>query len=206
MDSGGRTRRSPRSDGERSRAAILSAAADLASLEGLAGLTIGRLADRLEMSKSGVFAHFGSKEDLQLATIEAAQRIYTAEIVQPALGVPPGLGRVHALVEAFLSYSERRVFPGGCFFGTTIVEQASRPGPVRERLARAYDDWLGVVALTLHQAQDAGELGADADTEQLAFEIASLLTAGDWARVLHDDLAPLDRARRAAQQRLASAG
>ncbi|MFP3900435.1 MAG: TetR/AcrR family transcriptional regulator [Acidimicrobiia bacterium] len=206
MDSGGRTRRSPRSDGERSRAAILSAAADLASLEGLAGLTIGRLADRLEMSKSGVFAHFGSKEDLQLATIEAAQQTYAAEIVQPALAVPPGLGRVRALVEAFLSYSERRVFPGGCFFGTTIVEQASRPGRVRDRLARAYDDWVGVVALTLRQAQGAGELGADADTEQLAFEIASLLTAGDWARVLHDDPAPLHRARRAVHQRLVSAG
>lgn len=206
MDGGGRRHRAPRSDGERSRAAILNAAADLASIEGLAGLTIGRLADRLGMSKSGVFTHFGSKEELQLATIEAAQQTYAAEIVQPALGEPPGLRRVHALVEAFLSYSERRVFPGGCFFGTTIVEQASRPGRVRDRLARAYDDWVGVVALTLRQAQDAGELGTDADTEQLAFEIASLLTAGDWARVLHDDLAPLHRARRAVHQRLASAG
>jgi AcrR family transcriptional regulator len=156
------------------------------------------------MSKSGVITHFGSKEELQLATIDAAQAIYVAEIVQPALGVPPGLGRVRALVDGFLSYSERHVFPGGCFFGTTIVEQAARPGPIRERLARAHVDWIGMLRLFLDQARDQGELGVDIDTNRIAFEMAALLTSADWSSTLHDEPSYLELARQAITELLDS--
>src|ERR1700726_1230717 len=104
------------SHGAKTRSAILQTAADLASVDGLDGLSIGRLATELAMSKSGLFAHFGSKEDLQLATIEEARQRYTREGIDPALAVDAVLGRVRALCESFLSYVERAVFPGGCFF------------------------------------------------------------------------------------------
>jgi AcrR family transcriptional regulator len=199
------TARARRSDGRRTRDAILRRAADLASVEGLGGLTIGGLAAELGMSKSGVFAHFGSMEELQLATIEVAAGIYAAEIVAPALREPPGATRVSALIEAFVSYSRRHVFAGGCFFGTTIVEYDSRPGRVRDRLARAHLDWNVVIVGLLREARQAGEVAEAADLDQLAFEIASVLTSADWLYNLHGDTEALDRGRRAALDRLQAA-
>src|SRR5271170_2654060 len=110
------------SHGARTRDTILRAAADLASVEGLDGLSIGRLATELAMSKSGLFAHFGSKEDLQLATIEEARQRYVQQVIAPALAAGTGITRLSALCEAFLSYIERRVFPGGCFFAAAVAE------------------------------------------------------------------------------------
>src|ERR1700685_2708511 len=131
------------SNGARTRTAILQTAADLASVDGLDGLSIGRLATELAMSKSGLFAHFGSKEELQLATVEEARQRYTREVIQPARAAGPGITRLHALCEAFLSYLERAVFPGGCFFASAMAEFDSKaPGPVRDRIAQCLDQWI----------------------------------------------------------------
>jgi len=114
--------------GKQTHQTILRTAVDVASVEGLEGLSIGRLATELGMSKSGLFAHFGSKEELQLAAIDTAVEIYATEVVQPAMAVEPGLARLQALMEAWLSYGERKVFRGGCFFAAIAVEFDGRPG------------------------------------------------------------------------------
>jgi AcrR family transcriptional regulator len=194
--------RSQRSDGVRTRQAILQTASDLVSVEGLTGLSIGRLGAELGMSKSGVFAHFGSKQELQLATIDAAVAVYRAEIVDPAASQPPGLERVVRLVDAFLSYSRRHVFPGGCFLATTLVEFAAKPGPIRERLASIHEDWLRIISWHLRQAQRADDLISSADCDQIAFEIAALLNTADWVFNLRDSPEALERARRAVIDRL----
>src|SRR6188472_3204529 len=125
--------RHPNSHGAQTRGTIVRAAADLASVEGLDGLSIGRLATELAMSKSGLFAHFGSKESLQLATIEEARQRYVREVIAPALASGSGIKRLHALCESFLSYVERGVFPGGCFFAAATAEfDCKAPGPVRD--------------------------------------------------------------------------
>src|SRR5215471_17452908 len=131
----GRAQRHPRADGERTRSAILSAAASLATIEGLEGLSIGHLAGAIGMSKSGLYAHFGSKQELQLATVDEAERIFNKEVVQPALAARPGRAQLAAACEAYLGYLERRVFPGGCFFAATALEMGTRPGPVRDKVA-----------------------------------------------------------------------
>src|SRR6202012_2692718 len=123
-----RPQRQPRADGERTRSAILRAAASLATVDGLEGLSIGNLAAAIGMSKSGLYAHFGTKQELQLATVDEAERILTEEVVQPALEASPGLGQLAAACEAVFSYVERRVFPGGCFFAATALEMGARPG------------------------------------------------------------------------------
>jgi AcrR family transcriptional regulator len=199
------TARAERSDGRRTRTAILRVAADLASIEGLSGLSIGRLASELGMSKSGVFAHFGSMEELQLATVEQAAGIYADEVIRPALREPPGLARLGRLVDAFVSYSRRHVFPGGCFFGTTLVEFGSRPGRLRDRLARGHHEWVGIIARFLADARREGDVEPSTDVEQLAFEIASLLTSADWLYNLHDDPGELERGRRAVLGRVEAA-
>jgi AcrR family transcriptional regulator len=125
--------RRQRSDGLRSRAAILREAARLATVEGIEGLSIGDLAEAVGMSKSGLFAHFRSKEELQLATIETADTIFQAEVVDPALTIGPGLGRLRALCEAFLLHLENGVFPGGCFFASVAAEIDTHPGPGPDR-------------------------------------------------------------------------
>ena len=117
--------------GQRTREAILKTAVDVASAEGLEGLTIGRLAAELEMSKSGLFAHFGSKEELQLATIGAAREIFVDEVVRPAFENDPGLSRLWALLDSWLRYAEAGIFKGGCFFAAASAEFDGRPGPVR---------------------------------------------------------------------------
>src|SRR3954465_4832521 len=137
------------SKGEKSRAAILLAAARLATTKGLQGLSIGELAAHLGMSKSGLYAHFKSKEALELATIDTAVEIFQREVLSPALAVPSGKGRLLGLVEAFLSHLRRRVFPGGCFFAATGAELAARAGPAHDRLAQIVNDWIGLIAQCL---------------------------------------------------------
>src|SRR6478736_8190534 len=129
------TTRKPRSDGERSRHVILDAAARLATVEGINGLSIGALADHIGMSKSGLYAHFRSKEDLQLATIDTAEAIFDDAVIGPMLDAEPGMPAVLALTDAFLDHLRRRVFPGGCFFACASAELQSQPGPVKERIA-----------------------------------------------------------------------
>src|SRR3954447_13859208 len=117
-----------RSDGEQSRAAILDAAARLATVEGIEGLSIGRLADEVGMSKSGLFAHFGSKEDLQLATVETARAIFAAQVTAPAATAPTASERLRRLIDGYLRYTQVDTFPGGCFFASVLAEVSMRPG------------------------------------------------------------------------------
>ena len=196
--------RKRRSDGERSRAAILEEAADLASVEGLVGLTIGRLATELEMSKSGLFAHFGSKEELQLATVESAAGIFEAHVVEPARRAPGGLPRLHAFVDFYLRYVERDVFPGGCFFAAALTEMNMQPGPVRDRLVAVFDSWLGTLAETVREGQAKGELDPSEDPDQLAFELEAAFFLANNQFVVKHSSEPLERARRTIEQRLAA--
>lgn len=188
--------------GERTRQSILERAVDLASLEGLEGLTIGRLADDLNMSKSGLFAHFGSKEDLQLATIEAAAQRYIREIFRPALEQPRGFPRLMAICDSWLSYIRRGVFPGGCFFAAASFEFDSRPGAVRNTVRRLMDDWIGALEKAVRMAQDEGHLRDDVDPAQLAFELNSLFFGANFAYYLRDDEQALEKARKAVEARL----
>jgi AcrR family transcriptional regulator len=197
------TPRRGRSDGARSRAAILKGATELATLEGLEGLSIGRLADHIGMSKSGVFAHFGSKEELQLATIEAAQEIFEHEVVRPALAYAPGLAQLLEYSEAYLSYLERRVFPGGCFFACVAAEVDSRDGAVTDELRELMAGGLVALADMVRDAQARGEVDAGSDPAQVAFEIDSLLHGANAGFNLYRSDEPLERARRAIRNRLA---
>jgi AcrR family transcriptional regulator len=200
------TERKRRSDGERSRNAILHEAARLATVEGLSGLSIARLADAVGMSKSGLFAHFGSKEELQLATIEAAGVIFAAEVVDPALAEPTGIGRLRALAEGFLDYVGRQVFPGGCFFASVAAELDTHPGPVRDKAIEVIADWSDHLVAAARRAREEGALGPAEEVEQLAFEIDAYLLLANAEFVLSGEPAPLDRARRAIGRRLAEAG
>jgi AcrR family transcriptional regulator len=198
--------RAVRSDGARSRAAILDHAMALASVTGLDGLSIGDLAAATGMSKGGVYAHFGSKEDLQLAVIRAARTVFIERIVAPALQQDSPAGQLRALAEGFLDYVQDRVFPGGCFFVSAAAEFGSRPGPVREEVAAAQRDWAGLLQAIAARARHNGELPAHTDPDQLAFQLASLLAGANLTYVLHDEPALLDRARQAVRTLLADPG
>ena len=188
--------------GDQTRRAVLRRAVDIASVDGLEGLSIGRLATELGISKSGLFAHFGSKEELQLATVEEAERILKEEVVQPALAAAPGLGQLAAACEAFFSYVERRVFPGGCFFAATSLEMGARPGPVRDRLATVQSDFTALLRSFAGTAIKQHELAAHEDPDRLAFELHAILLGADTKFVLHDDPAVMSLAREVISHRL----
>lgn len=173
--------------GERTRESILHVAVNLASVEGLEGLTIGRLADELKMSKSGLFAHFGSKEELQLATVEAARQIFVEHVIRPALEEPEGMPRLWALCNRWVGHVEKRVFAGGCFFTAASFEFDSRPGPVRDRIAGAMRTWLSVLAEAVERAQKCRHLKTGVNPEKLAFEIYSLAIGSLWGHELFGD-------------------
>jgi AcrR family transcriptional regulator len=193
----------PRDD--RARNAILRRAADIASQDGLEGLSIGRLATDLGVSKSGLFGYFGSKEELQLATVRTAMGIYLDEVIRPALAIPPGLDRVRRLCENWLNYSSRRVFPGGCFFFTVTAEFDARPGRVRDAIAAASLDWTRLVARTIDDARQLGDLADDTDGEQLAFELIAFMETANATSLLHDDPNAYERGRTAIRKRLDAA-
>jgi AcrR family transcriptional regulator len=198
-----RTRkRRTRADGERSYQLIVDAAARLATIEGLEGLSIGRLAGEIGMSKSGLYAHFDSKQELQLAAVDAAEAIYDTEVVAPAMEAPEGIERLESLCERFLSYVERGVFPGGCFFLSTAAEWDSRRGPVRERVRAILDGWTELLEANLREAQQQGDLERDADRQQISFEINALLHEANGHFLLHHDTVALDRARSAIHDRV----
>jgi AcrR family transcriptional regulator len=193
------------SHGARTRQAILAVAADLATVDGLDGLSIGRLAGELTMSKSGLFAHFGSKQDLQLATIEEARQRYVQEVIQPALAAAAGIRRLHAFCESFLSYLDRAVFPGGCFFASAMAEFGGKaPGPVRDRIGECQAQWMDTLERAADDARTAGQLQNSTDPRQLAFELEAALLSANWYYHLYHDPAYLERARRAVRDRLAS--
>ncbi len=165
-------KRQTRAPGERSRARVVEQAAQLATIEGIEGISIGRLADATGIAKSSVYALFGSKQELQLATINAARDSFITEVVAPALNsTEPGRQRLLALCEGFLSYVERRVFPGGCFFVSASAEVGGRPGRVHDEVARIQQQWRDVLGREASVAVDRGELPVDTDPQQLAFEL-----------------------------------
>jgi len=185
----------------RTRREILRLAADIASAEGLEGLSIGRLATELRASKSGVFAHFGSKEELQLATVQWAREVFVAEVIAPALRAPGGLRRLWRLCDGWLDYSKRRVFPGGCFFVSVAAEFDARPGRVRDAIADAHREWQQFLETSIVKARERGELTEDADPRQLAFELDAFTGATQDA-LLFDERSVYTRARRAMLNRL----
>jgi AcrR family transcriptional regulator len=195
--------RARRAHGERTRQSILEAAVDLASAEGLEGLTIGRLAAETGMSKSGLFAHFGSKEDLQLATVEAAREIFIREVIRPAFAVEQGIARLWKLCDIWLLYVRGGVFRGGCFFAAAAAEFDSRPGPVRDRIAAIMKEWLSTLRRAVVEAQDVGQLDRGVDPVQLAFEFNALEMGANWAYQLYGDKQAFGRARDAILERLA---
>jgi AcrR family transcriptional regulator len=199
-----RSARRRRSDGERSRSAILSRAAQLATVEGLNGLTIGRLADAVGMSKSGLFAHFGSKEELQLATIDLAESIFAEQVIEPAADAPTAIERLRRLTENFLQHIERGVYPGGCFFASATAELGPQSGPVRERVVEVENDYIERIRVAAHGAQAEGAIPASEDADQLAFELTAYLVLANMQFAISGAAAGIDRARRAIDRRLAT--
>lgn len=194
--------RRKRADGRRSRHRILETAARLATVEGLEGLSIGRLAAATGMSKGGVYAHFGSKEDLQLATIDRAREIFIDVVVRPAEAAPKGADRLREVCARFLDHVDEQVFPGGCFFASVAAEMSARPGPVRDRIALEQRAWVALLERYAREARRLGQLPEDADPTQLAFELNALVVAANTAYVLHGDRTGLQRAARAIDERL----
>lgn len=192
--------------GERTRAAVLERAAQLASVDGLTGLSIGGLAEATAVSKSGIASIFGTKEQLELAVVADAERIFVAAVIDPARAATPrGAARVAALLGRWLDYSADRVFAGGCFFAAASAEYDSRPGPVRDAVRDAQRRWIDYVVASIGFAIERGELAAT-DPEQLAFELQALGEHANTSSLLEDSAAPYDRARRAIRARLLAAG
>lgn len=178
------------SKGEQTRAAILEQAVAVASQLGLEGLTIGMLAERTGLSKSGLFAHFGSKEELQLETLRAAQALFKATVVQPALRASRGLPRLTEIFQRWLNWTVSAQLPGGCLFAAGATEFDDRPGPVREALAGGLRQWRSTLIETVHQAVQLGQLRADVNAEQFVFELYGiLLAAHNDGRLLGDSRA-----------------
>jgi AcrR family transcriptional regulator len=185
----------------KTRESILRRAVSIASVEGLEGLTIGTLASELGISKSGLFAHFGSKEELQLAVIETARTIFVDRVIRPAFD-EKGIKRLRTLNENWISYADEKTFPGGCFFSAVSLEFDDRPGKVRDRVMTLMKQWLGTLEETARAAQAAGEIKKDVDPHQLAFEMHALATAANWSSRLFQDKTAFRTARTAVQQRL----
>jgi AcrR family transcriptional regulator len=192
-----------RAPGQRSRSRVVHEAARLATVEGLDGLSIGRLAETTGIAKSSVHALFGSKEALQLATVEAARDSFITEVITPAFATAAsGRERLLALCDGFLAYVERRIFPGGCFFVAAAAELGGRPGRVHDEVARIQHEWRDLLEAEARTAVDNGEVPADTDAVQLAFELGVILAGANIVSVLHDDSAAINRARTAIHNRV----
>jgi AcrR family transcriptional regulator len=190
--------------GERTRQGILDVAASLATEEGLEPLSIGKLAEATEMSKSGLYAHFGSKEELQLATVDHAASLFVREVIAPARDAPRGLARVWALCENMIDYAERQVFPGGCFFAAASSEFNNRPGPVRDRIETMVRTWLSYLEHAVEQAQETGELTQGLSAREIAFQLDAFAQAANAQYQLFQTDAVFGDARRAVRERLES--
>jgi AcrR family transcriptional regulator len=191
-----------RERGDRTRRAILEGAALLSSVEGLEGLSIGRLADHLGISKSGLYAHFRSKEELQLATVRTADAMYAEALVQPALEEDPGIGRVLRFVDLYLDYLRDGPFPGGCFFIAASIDPARNRGPVKQALAATQAELLGFFAEEIATAQSQGDVPEGTPPRALAFEVDGLLAGADLNYLLFDDPDYLELAKDAVRRAL----
>jgi AcrR family transcriptional regulator len=185
----------PQARGLRTREAILARAVDIASVHGLEGLTVGSLAEQLHMSKSGLFAHFGSKEDLQLATVEKARQMFIEQVTRPAIAARKGMPRLWKIIDLWLALVERKVLKGGCFFSAASFEFDSRRGVVRDRIAAIMHEWIGVITRAIYEAQKAGHVDPKADPTRLAFEVHAIAMGAHWAYQLLDDRQAYSRAR-----------
>jgi AcrR family transcriptional regulator len=181
----------------RSRAAILERSVQMASRDGLEGLTIGTLAAELDVHKSSVFALFGSKEELQLATLSAARGILIDHVIAPALVCPEGLARLAAIGDAWCDYFISEVFEGGCFLCAASTEMDGRPGAVRDAVATVMREWITLLATNIKTAIAAGELRADVDPAAMAFRLNALGMAANWQRQLLQDASGIEYARSA---------
>jgi AcrR family transcriptional regulator len=170
---------------------------DIASAEGLEGLSIGRLATELNMSKTGIFAHFGSKEQLQLATVDAAKQVFLEQVVQPSLTHSRGIPRLRAMLENWIGYVERIVFRGGCFFAAASAEFDSRPGSVRDEIASLTKAWLIALQEEIAFARSAKQVKAAVDPVQVAFELHAYVQEANWAFKLFNDKSAFSRTREA---------
>jgi AcrR family transcriptional regulator len=188
------------------RAAVTEAAVDQASVEGLEGLTIGGLAAEVAMRKSSLFSLFGSKQELQLATLDAAIEQFVDEVWGPAADEAPGLARLLALCDSWLAYHEREVLPGGCFLTTATIEFDARPGPLRDAVGSAMDRWLGVLQREVAIAVDAGELPPGTEPADTAFQLNALASAASYGFQLSRDREVFARARRSMRRALARPG
>jgi AcrR family transcriptional regulator len=195
-----------RASAETIRRKILRRAVDIASAEGLEGLSIGGLAEAMRMSKSGIFAHFGSKKELQLATVETAKDIFTQLVVAPAMGKARGVERLQAMLENWLRYVEKGVFSGGCFFFAASAEFDSRRGAVRNRIAELMQNWLRGLEHEIAYARKGGELASSIQPAQLAFELHACVQEANWAFKLFEEKSAIRLARRAIAERIADAG
>lgn len=182
------------SKGEETRQAILERAFELASVVGVSGLTIGRLAEETGLSKSGLFAHFGSKEALDVAVVEEASRQFVQEVMVPALREPRGEPRVRALFERWITWGQR---PGGCFFVGAGAELDDRPGPPRDALVRACNDWVDELAKAARIAVREGHFAAALDPDQFAFELYGIMLSFHQSHRFLRDPAALTRTHKA---------
>ncbi len=186
-----------RARGDLSRETVMRLAVDIASVDGLEGLSIGTLAMGANLSKSGVVALFGNKEKLQLAAIEAAREIFVAAVIAPALTLQGGRERLDGLLDNWIRYSEGRVFAGGCFFAAATAEVGSKQGPVHDAVADQLRAWDDTISRVIIRAVDKGELARPDDVGQLAFEIRSVLDGANTDSLIFGSPAPYARARTA---------
>jgi AcrR family transcriptional regulator len=184
------------------RAAVTEAAVNRASVEGLEGLTIGGLAGEVKMRKSSLFGLFGSKEELQLETLEAAVESFRHEVWGPVEDLEPGLPRLLGLCESWLDYHRREVMPGGCFLTTATIEFDARPGPLRDAVAETMKRWFGVLEREARTAIEAGDLPPNTDPADVAFQLNSLAAGASYGFQLWRDPAVFDRARRSMRHAL----
>jgi AcrR family transcriptional regulator len=182
------------SKGETTREVILDAASRLARTVGLGGMTISTLAANTDLSKSGLYAHFRSKESLQLQVLEHAKARFVAEVIVPALATPRGEPRVRALFERKLWWNAQ---PGGCIFTAASIELDDQPGPVRDRVVRDQRDWLDTLAEVFRSGLKEGQFRADADPEQFAFEADGVMLSYHMCKRLLGDETAESRARQA---------
>lgn len=185
------------SKGEETRSVVVGKALALATQVGLEGLSIGKLAAEVGMSKSGLFAHFASKENLQVAVLEEAAARFVSMVVSPALKKPRGEPRLRALFDRWIDWSKADFLPGGCLFVTAGVELDDRPGPARDRFVAIQKDWLGVLSGAARTGVDEGHFRADLDTEQLAHELFSLAHGNQALRSIVGPKVAEQRSRRA---------
>lgn len=191
--------------GSRTRARVLDRAIPIAARDGLAGLTIGSLAVELDLSKSGLFAHFRSKEDLKLSVLHAAARRFAETVARPAMASPPGVVRIRALFAHWIAWAEPPISPNGCIFLAAALEVDDRPGPVRDFLKKIHTDWLAAIASYVSEAQARGGFRSDLDPAQFAFDLFGIVTSWHHRSRLLDDPRALAFAHAAFERLLADA-